>query len=144
MGCHFLLQGIFLTQGSNPHPSPALAGEFFTIEPPGKPPTPSRCIEFSIFLATSRPLFSSPQLEAPYHLKLKNFNHISFNEHSVAYFPFPSVYINDSHGRFRVWLLCLLGGFECVGGPSTMHYQMNITMATVVIRSCHHLPWIYP
>ena len=29
MGCHFLLQGIFLTQGSNP----ALAGGFFTLEP---------------------------------------------------------------------------------------------------------------
>jgi len=33
-GCHFLLQGIFLTQGSHPHLlSPALAGRFFTIEP---------------------------------------------------------------------------------------------------------------
>ena len=82
--------------------SPALAGEFFTIEPPGKPPTPSRCIEFSIFLATSRPLFSSPQLKAPYHLKLKNFNHVSFNQHSVTYFPFASLYINDSGRRFRV------------------------------------------
>ena len=32
MGCHFLLQGIFLTQGSNPVSlkSPALAGGFFT------------------------------------------------------------------------------------------------------------------
>ena len=30
MGCHFLLQGIFLTQGSNPHlRSPALADGFF-------------------------------------------------------------------------------------------------------------------
>ena len=29
---HFLLQGIFLTQGRH-----ALAGEFFTTEPPGKP-----------------------------------------------------------------------------------------------------------
>ena len=28
-----LLQGIVLTQGSNPH----LAGRFFTVEPPGKP-----------------------------------------------------------------------------------------------------------
>ena len=33
--CHFLLQGIFLTQGSNL--SPALAVGFFTTEPPGKP-----------------------------------------------------------------------------------------------------------
>ena len=32
VGCHFLLQGIFLIQGSNPHlMSPALAGRFFTI-----------------------------------------------------------------------------------------------------------------
>ena len=31
VGCHFLLQGIFLTQGSNWHLScPALAGGFFT------------------------------------------------------------------------------------------------------------------
>ena len=32
VGCHFLLCGIFLTQGS-----PTLAGEFFTTEPSGKP-----------------------------------------------------------------------------------------------------------
>jgi len=39
VGCHFLLQGIFLTQELNPHlpASPALAGGFFTTEPPGKP-----------------------------------------------------------------------------------------------------------
>ena len=39
MGCHFLLQGIFPAQGSNPrllHIS-CIAGEFFTTEPPGKP-----------------------------------------------------------------------------------------------------------
>ena len=35
VGCHFLLQGIFPTQGSNS--SPVLAGRFFTTEPPGKP-----------------------------------------------------------------------------------------------------------
>ena len=36
--CHFLLQRIFLTQGSNLllHIS-CIAGEFFTTEPPGKP-----------------------------------------------------------------------------------------------------------
>ena len=40
VGCHFLLQGIFLTQGSNSHLlhlSPALAGRFFTIASPGIP-----------------------------------------------------------------------------------------------------------
>ena len=38
--CHALLQGIFLTQGMNSHffTSPALAGEFLTTVPPGKPP----------------------------------------------------------------------------------------------------------
>ena len=36
VGCHFLLEGIFLTQGSN-LVSPALAGGFFTTLPPGKP-----------------------------------------------------------------------------------------------------------
>ena len=41
MGCHALLQGIFLTQGLNPSlmspMSPSLAGGFFTTEPPGQP-----------------------------------------------------------------------------------------------------------
>ena len=36
--CHVLLQGIFLTQGSNPRlMSPELADSFFTSELPGKP-----------------------------------------------------------------------------------------------------------
>ena len=35
-GCHFLLQGIFPNTGIEPV-SPALAGGFFTAEPPGKP-----------------------------------------------------------------------------------------------------------
>ena len=39
VGCHFLLQGIFPTQGSNLSLLHllALAGGFFTTEPPGKP-----------------------------------------------------------------------------------------------------------
>ena len=38
VGCHFLLQGIFLTQGPNPVSlaSPAVPGGFFTTVPPGK------------------------------------------------------------------------------------------------------------
>ena len=36
VGCHFLLQGIFLTQGSNLHLLPWQV-DFFTAEPPGKP-----------------------------------------------------------------------------------------------------------
>ena len=43
VGYHFLLQGFFQTQGSNPSLlSLALAGKFFSTEPTGKP--------FSIFL----------------------------------------------------------------------------------------------
>ena len=40
MGCHALLQGIFLTQGSNLHllVSPALAGRFLPSVPAGKSP----------------------------------------------------------------------------------------------------------
>ena len=42
-GSHSLLQGIFLTQGSNPRPaSPTLGGGFFTTKPPGKPHTNRR------------------------------------------------------------------------------------------------------
>ena len=38
MGCHFLLQGVFLTQGSNQSlASPTSAGKFFTTVLPGKP-----------------------------------------------------------------------------------------------------------
>jgi len=39
MGCHFLLQGIFLTQGSNPclPAAPELEGGFLTITPPAMP-----------------------------------------------------------------------------------------------------------
>ena len=36
MGCYFLLQGIFLTQGWKLHLL-ALVGRFFATEPPGKP-----------------------------------------------------------------------------------------------------------
>ena len=37
VSCHFLPQGIFPTQGSNPFPaSPTLASRFFATEPPGK------------------------------------------------------------------------------------------------------------
>ena len=41
VGCHLLLQGIFLTQGSNPHlfTSPALAGRFFTTRTIWEAPT---------------------------------------------------------------------------------------------------------
>ena len=37
MGCHFVLQRIFLTQGSNVHLLYHLLGRFFITEPLGKP-----------------------------------------------------------------------------------------------------------
>ena len=49
MGCHFLLQGIFPTQRSNPL-SPALVRGFLTVEPPGKPVTPSG-VHYSVYHA---------------------------------------------------------------------------------------------
>ena len=46
---HFILQGIFLTQGSNLCLlSPALAGEFFTTESLGRPPILGNCTHFNI------------------------------------------------------------------------------------------------
>ena len=69
VGCHFLLQGIFLTQGSNsglPHCGqtlyrlshqeiPALVGGFFTTELPGKPSPVflKRSLVFPILLSSS-------------------------------------------------------------------------------------------
>ena len=50
VNCHFLLQGIFPTQGLNEPTSPALAGGFFATEPPGKPLAQHRCT-----LKTHRP-----------------------------------------------------------------------------------------
>jgi len=59
--CHFLLQGIFSTQGSNL--SPALAGGFFTTEPQGKPPFRAiiASVQFSSVQSFSRVwLFATP------------------------------------------------------------------------------------
>ena len=51
VGCHYLLQGIFLIQGSKPM-SPALEGRFFTTEPPGKhllqAEKKSLCFQFAV------------------------------------------------------------------------------------------------
>ena len=71
LGCHFLLQGIFLTQELNL--SPALAGRFFTAKPPGKPrnelevlfPIPLNGPIFAT--GTKRPAFGYTQ-HAPFEL----------------------------------------------------------------------------
>ena len=46
VGCHFLLQGLFLTQGSN-QSLPPLQADILPYEPPGKPLAPSSL--FNIF-----------------------------------------------------------------------------------------------
>ena len=45
VGCHFLLQGIFLTQGLSPL-SPALQADSLPSELPGKPKGPSLLLEW--------------------------------------------------------------------------------------------------
>ena len=52
LGCHFLLQGIFPNQGSNP--SPVLTGRFFTTEPPGKPCLMNSKSQFEVGFADSQ------------------------------------------------------------------------------------------
>ena len=47
VGCHALLQGLFLTQGSNPFLPPALAGRFFTTSTTWEAPVPSIDHSFS-------------------------------------------------------------------------------------------------
>ena len=42
VGCHFLLQGIFPTQGLNT--ISCIAGRFFTAKPPGKPTSLCVCL----------------------------------------------------------------------------------------------------
>ena len=48
VGCHFLLQGIFLTQGSNPHLLHCRR-IFFVTELPGKPTLLYECLSSSVF-----------------------------------------------------------------------------------------------
>ena len=59
VGCHFLLQGIFLTQGLNL--SPALAGSFFTIiEPPDAGYSPWSCKRVEHDLVTKQSPYNLP------------------------------------------------------------------------------------
>ena len=55
MGCHFLPQVIFPTPGPKPT-SPALAGGFFTAEPPGKPLIKLTLLKNRLFFFAEHPL----------------------------------------------------------------------------------------
>ena len=61
MGCHSLLQGIFPTQGIKPA-SPALAGGFFTSEPPGMAHLP-RHESWNIYVSNSQ----TSEAKSKYH-----------------------------------------------------------------------------
>ena len=69
MGCHFLLQGIFLTQGSNPHLTgrlrSALADRFFTTEPPGGDSWSSRILPQQLSFPSHIPVLPLGFLSAP-------------------------------------------------------------------------------
>ena len=61
-GCHALLRGIFLTQGSNPY----ISGGFFTMETPGKPLSLIFCFVLFFFL-------SGAQMKQSCHINQRKF-----------------------------------------------------------------------
>ena len=63
MGCHFLFQGLFPTQGSNLHLL-HLAGGFFTTEPPGKPFASARQPQIWYFIHPIGSFLEDPPPEA--------------------------------------------------------------------------------
>ena len=91
LGCHFLLQQIFLTQGSNSYLL-NWQGRFFTTEPPGKPLKLTRYqvylsslwlsfliykIEISIYIELLQELKLRTYMNAPHILKF--YRHLRFN-----------------------------------------------------------------
>ena len=82
VGCHFLLQGIFPTQGLNPgllHCKQIFFFFFLPFEPPGKPYINVRHIEISktniflthFFVSNYYLLFNSRSLQMKHHIKDK-------------------------------------------------------------------------
>ena len=104
VGCHFLLQGIYLTQGLNLSLLwlPALAGGFFTTEPPGK----------SYFTS----VFSLPEDQL-----FKSFDQVISPNYCISLgilslFNFPSLFIKKAPGLLSDislgLLLFFLGGWR--------------------------------
>ena len=77
VGCHFLLQGVFLDPGIElaSLTSPALAGRIFTLAPPGKPTMCLGCCKFS-FLHKEQNLLSLGT--RPPEICETAFNHLSY------------------------------------------------------------------
>ena len=82
MGCHFLLQGIFLTQGSNPVSFISFfAGRFFNAESLGKPHVLETQIynKFTNFEDLKSSLALHVELDAPLNLSCIYSIHFSFS-----------------------------------------------------------------
>ena len=92
VGCHFLLQGIFLTQGSNLHLLHWQVGSLST-EPPGKPPSHLTVREFP-YLFFREPQF--PSFTDSWSLIWKH-----------LLFPSRSQFVNITDPRLHLSLLCL-------------------------------------
>ena len=75
MGCRFLLQGIFQTEIKPA--SPALAGGFFTTEPPGKPYITSIVVVVVKSLSHVRP-FATPWTVAHQGLLFMGFSRLGY------------------------------------------------------------------
>ena len=73
-GCHFLLQGIFPTQGSNPG-HPTLQADALTSEPPGRP-NPSKMVGVAIGHQKADTL-------KPYSQKTSQSNHMDHSLNSM-------------------------------------------------------------
>ena len=112
VGCHFLLQGIFLTQRSKL--SHALAGEFLTTKPPGK-------LKYDLYLPTKlfflRPLSSQIYsyiyfffnlwyllLLHSYTLKIKFFELLKLCQHFCSRHSLSSIISCNWAGWVKCWL----------------------------------------
>jgi len=108
-GCHFLLQGIFPTQGSNPvSASLALAGGFFTTKPPAcLCPFLNAITKFFHRPQTSEPYLIGADLDSDPHLSPQGYNSLPRES------PIDSIQIRRSIGLpgwLRGWSICLQCG----------------------------------
>ena len=101
VGCHFLLQGIFLTQGLNPQ---LLHWQVDTAGPPGKP-SPSVTFHRS---SLSPPVSSSPSCSAHSHIcfKLWSLPHFPAFPLHLLDLPASPLHLSWSSYVLKTWLFC--------------------------------------
>ena len=115
MGCRFLLQRIFPTQGSNSSSS-ALVGRFFTMESPGKPLTWTAAHQTSLSFTISQSLLNSYLLSWWCHPTIWS-----------SVLPFSSFLQSfPASGSFPVSQLFVSGGQSIGASPSTSVIPVNI------------------